>query len=463
MREFLRKVPLFANLPDEDLNTFCQGVEDLTLASGELLFEEGSPGEKAYVIKSGELEILKESNGREVLLAVRGSGDIIGEMALLEDVPRTASVRSRGETELLVVHKAQVDFLINSSPQALRSMFFTVLDRWHDTEAMLRQSEKMAQLGKLTSGVAHELNNPAAAVKRASAQLDTLIEDYGKTYGALDNLKPDANQQSLLDTLESRIQQHAEEPLNLDGLARSDREYELEEWLDEHGIDESWDYAVALVDIGYTTSELDELNTVFPVPELVAVVAWLKSSYDIRSLLFEIQEGSSRISEIVKGLKTYSYLDQAPVQTINIREGIDSTLAILRNRIKEGITVHTDYDPDLPLIEAYGSELNQVWTNIIDNAIDALDGRGIIEIRTRREGENWVIVEIGDNGPGIPKEIQGKVFDTFFTTKEPGKGTGLGLDISYKIILKHKGDIKLYSKPGVTRFEIWLPVNFEAV
>jgi signal transduction histidine kinase len=463
MREFLRKVPLFANLPDEDLNTFCQGVEDLTLASGELLFEEGSPGDKAYVIKSGELEILKESNGREVLLAVRGSGDIIGEIALLEDVPRTASVRSRGETELLVVHKAQVDFLINSSPQALRSMFFTVLDRWRDTEAMLRQSEKMAQLGKLTSGVAHELNNPAAAVKRASAQLDTLIEDYGKTYGALDKLKPDANQQSLLDTLESRIQQHAKEPLDLDGLARSDREYELEEWLDEHGIDESWDYAVALVDIGYTKSELDELNTVFPMPELVDVVAWLKSSYDVHSLLFEIQEGSSRISEIVKGLKTYSYLDQAPVQTINIREGIDSTLAILRSKIKEGITIHTDYDPDLPLIEAYGSELNQVWTNIIDNAIDALDGRGIIEIRTRREGENWVIVEIGDNGPGIPKEIQGKVFDTFFTTKEPGKGTGLGLDISYKIILKHKGDIKLYSKPGVTRFEIWLPVNFEAV
>jgi signal transduction histidine kinase len=179
--------------------------------------------------------------------------------------------------------------------------------------------------------------------------------------------------------------------------------------------------------------------------------------------LFEIQEGSSRISEIVKGLKTYSYLDQAPVQTVNIREGIDSTLAILRSKIKEGIVIHTDYDPDLPLIEAYGSELNQVWTNIIDNAIDALDGRGIIEIRTRREGENWVTVEIEDNGPGIPEEIQGKVFDTFFTTKEPGKGTGLGLDISYKIILKHKGDIKLYSKPGVTRFEIWLPVNFETV
>jgi signal transduction histidine kinase len=384
-------------------------------------------------------------------------------MALLEDVPRTASVRARGDTELLVIHKEQMDFLLNCSLEAVRSMFFTVLYRLRENEVMLRQTEKMAQLGTLTAGVAHELNNPAAAVKRAAAQMDKTVDAYGHAFAGVARLPLNPEQQAMIGELEERVHRTAMNPAQMDGLARSDRENELEEWLDEQGFEEAWDSASALVELDFSTNELESLMGQFSGELLPTVILWLKASYEVHTLLHELQEGGGRISEIVKSLKTYSYLDQAPVQTINLTEGINSTLVILRNKLREGIRVQTEYEPALPPIEAYGSELNQVWTNILDNAIDALDGQGLITIRARREGESWVIVEIEDNGPGIPAEIQGKVFDTFFTTKEPGRGTGLGLDISYKIVLKHKGDIKLTSTPGQTCFQVWLPINFDAV
>jgi predicted CoA-binding protein len=192
------------------------------------------------------------------------------------------------------------------------------------------------------------------------------------------------------------------------------------------------------------------------------VINWLSATYSVYSLLLEIGQGAERISDIVKSLKTYSYLDQAPVQAVDVHEGLDNTLVMLRSKLKEGITVRRDYATDLPKIQAYGSELNQVWTNIIDNAIDALDGEGEITLRTRRQNDDWIVVEILDNGPGIPAEIKSRIFDAFFTTKPVGKGTGLGLDISYKIVVdKHRGDIKVFSQPGKTSFQVYLPINFE--
>ena len=460
--DFLRKVPLFEDLPEADLLRICEDVEEMPLSSGEQLFAEGATGDRAYVIMEGQLEILKASSGRDVLLAVREPGEVVGEMALLEEAPRMASARARTDSVLLAIRKKQLDELLDTSSSAARAMFRVILGRLRATEGTLRQSEKMAQLGTLTAGVAHELNNPAAAVKRGADQTHDAIVQLGQAQTRLGRLDLTDAQQETLDGLAERARERATLPPDMDAIARSDREYELETWLEDRDVDNAWELAPTLVNLGYDDAELEALPEGFPAEQLPAVIGWLSATYVMHNLLAEVGQGAGRISDIVKALKSYSYLDQAPVQSVDVHEGLDNTLLILRNKLTDGITVKREYAHELPKIEAYGSELNQVWTNIIDNAADALEGQGVITIRTRPDGDS-IVVEIEDDGPGISPENQGKIFDSFFTTKAPGEGTGLGLDISYNIVVqKHRGDIKLHSEPGQTRFEVWLPVNFEA-
>ena len=462
MFNFLKKVPLFADLPKADLMHLCQEVEEVRLSPGEKLFEEGSPGDRAYVIREGQIEILKSSSGRYVLLAVREPGEVIGEIALLEETPRMAAARARTDSVLLAIHKERLDHLLSTSISAAGAMFHSILGRWRSTEALLRQSEKMAQLGTLTAGVAHELNNPAAAVKRGAEQLQVSVSQFGEAKALLGGLTLTQAQQQVLEGLTERVQEQATRPPELDVLARSDREYELESWLDERGVADAWELAPIIVNFSFDDAELATLAEHFAPDQLPAVIGWLSATYTANNLLTEIGQGAGRISEIVKALKSYSYLDQAPIQAVDVNEGLDNTLLILRNKLMSGISVRREYAPDLPEIQGYGSELNQVWTNLLDNAADALDGQGEIGIRSYVDGD-WVVVEIEDNGPGIPPEIQSRIFDSFFTTKPPGKGTGLGLDISYNIVVqKHRGDIKVTSQPGKTSFQVRLPVNFEA-
>jgi signal transduction histidine kinase len=268
-----------------------------------------------------------------------------------------------------------------------------------------------------------------------------------------------AAQRDALLSLDRLAQARAKQPAYLDALARSDREAEWEAWLDERGIENAWEVAPVLVNLGYAQDEVAALVADFSLAQFAAAIEWLHCSSTVYSVVEEISHGSSRISEIVRALKTYTYLDQAPIQTVNLHQGLDSTLIILRSKLASGVTVRREYAPDLPSIEAYGSELNQVWTNLIDNAIDAMNGKGEITLRTRRDGQ-WAIVEIEDNGPGIPPQVLPNIFDPFFTTKPPGQGTGLGLNISHNIIVqKHRGRIDVYSQPGQTRFEVRLPLH----
>jgi signal transduction histidine kinase len=326
-------------------------------------------------------------------------------------------------------------------------------------ELMLRQSEKLATLGKLSAGMAHELNNPASAVQRGAEQLRTAVAEVEQAHLNLNALHLSSPQLDLLLGLEQLARFRATQPVDLDILARSDLEAELETWLDDHSISNGWEFAPTLVNLGYSVKELAALTENFAEPQLQAVITWLNGSYTIYSLLEEMGQGAGRIAEIVKALKSYTYMDQAPIQAVDVHEGLDDTLVMLRSKLKGGINVQRHYAADLPLIQAYGSELNQVWTNIIDNATAAMQGQGEISLRTRRE-EKWVVVEIEDNGPGIPPEIQSKIFDPFFTTKPPGEGTGLGLNISHNIIVqKHKGQISVSSQPGRTCFQIKLPLD----
>jgi signal transduction histidine kinase len=326
-------------------------------------------------------------------------------------------------------------------------------------EMMLRQSEKLATLGTLAAGVAHELNNPAAAARRAADQLRDAFARLEEAHRRLDAAQIPAAGRDLLAALDGEARARAIRPDDLESLERSDREAEVEAWLEERGVAEAWELAPALAGQGLDPAALGRIADALAPDALPAVLGWASAVFPVYSLLHEIAQGTARVSEIVGALKSYSYVGQAPVQAVNLHESLDNTLVILRNKLKAGISVHRDYGGDVPPVAAYGSELNQVWTNILDNAADAMEGKGEITIRTHRQ-DGWAIVEIEDNGPGIPQEIQPKIFDPFFTTKGPGKGTGLGLSTSYAIVTrKHRGEIRAESRPGLTRFTVKLPID----
>lgn len=466
MYEFLKKIPLFAAMPEADFRRLCEIAEPVDLAAGDQLFAEGSPGKRAYVIMEGEIEIVKQSGNREVLLAIRPAGEVIGEMALLEQAPRMASVRAHTDARLLAIHHDELEKILNTSPSAARAMLTTMVARLRNTEAMLRESDKMAQLGTLSAGVAHELNNPAAAVQRGAGQLK---EALGRLEGAREGvmtLDLSPQQLELLASVQQKARESKKKHKTLGALERSDLEYELESYLERRNVDGAWEFVPTLVDLGFDVSGLETLyeglESGGAEPPLGPLLSLLAAEDSVKKLLDEVSDGASRIAEIVKALKSYTYLDQAPVQEVDVREGVENTLVILRDKLKN-IDVRREYDPQLPLIQAFGSELNQVFTNVLDNAADALDGRedARIAIRTRRE-EGTVVVEIEDNGPGIPSDIVNRVFDAFFTTKGPGEGSGLGLNISYNIVVnRHRGDLRVESEPGRTCFFIKLPISYQ--
>jgi signal transduction histidine kinase len=457
--EFLRRLPLFADLPEADLQALYQRAEPLTLASGEWLMREGEIGETLYVVLAGAIEITKRSGGQEIVLAVRGPGEVIGEMALLEQTPRTASGRAVQETRLLRIAKEAFKQMLAASPTAALAILHTINARLQSTEAMLRQSEKLASLGTLAAGLAHELNNPAAAVGRSSTQLREALETWQVLAGQVGGLTFEPQEQAALRTLQDEVSRRAAAPVQFDPLTHSDLESALQDWLESEGMDQAWEAAPSLIACGFDALTLKALTQTFARPRLPIVIRWLASSCSVYTLSGEVRLGAERIAEIVKAVKAYAYLDQAPVQLVDVHEGLENTLVILGHKLKPGIRVVRDYAPDLPSIEAYASELNQVWTNLIDNAAQAMRGQGQLTLRTCR-GDQQVVIEISDTGPGIPEVIQSRVFDPFFTTKPPGAGTGLGLHIAYtSVVHKHRGQIQLVSQPGATTFKVVLPTQ----
>ncbi|RRB02559.1 ATP-binding protein [Larkinella rosea] len=345
-----------------------------------------------------------------------------------------------------------VNFVVRGKNEALQ--------RLQEAQLQVVQSEKMATLGTLAAGVAHELNNPAAATRRASQQLRTVLSKLEQARLEVDHLDLSPDDREFMNRLEKQALNRSTKPVYVDSLQRADDEANTEEWLEDHAIENAWELAPALVSMGLCKKELSQLAPAYDETPFRAIVVWAAHLYPVYSLLHEISEGSGRISEIVVALKNYSFLGQAPIQQVNVHEGIENTLIILRSKLKAGITVHRAYCAEVLEITAYGSELNQVWTNLIDNAIGAMDSNGELTIRTRKD-KNCVAVEIEDNGPGIPAEIQSRIFDPFFTTKAPGQGTGLGLSTCYGIITeKHKGSINVQSKPGKTTFTVKLPIHY---
>jgi signal transduction histidine kinase len=455
-RALLRRVPLFEELTDEDFAWIADCGDPVELAVGDVLAREGEPGDAMFVIVTGELEVVKRSRTADVPIGVVGPGEIVGEMAMLETQPRMASVRAIAATRVVRIRGDVVLQLIRTRPSATLSMLRTVMGRLRSSEAMLREREKLAALGTLSAGLAHELNNPAAAVQRSASLLQEGLDRWSEATGALGVVVDDPADAQFLADLGTEAARHASSRPPLDPLDSSDLAWELESFLSERGVAEAGDLAPSLVAGGWDRAHLERIEAEFPGEALGRVVTWVAAGAAVRSLVDEVSTGARRISEIVKAVKEYSYMDQAPVQRVDICAGLDNTLVILRPKLKKGVTVVREYQPDLPQIEALGSELNQVWTNILDNAIDAMGGQGEIRIRASA-GDKELVVEICDNGPGMPPEVRDRIFEPFYTTKPPGSGTGLGLHISHNVVVRHGGRINVRSSSDGTCFEIILP------
>jgi signal transduction histidine kinase len=368
----------------------------------------------------------------------------------------TVGVRAVVDSRVLRFPSSQFPELIQKMPELTQRLVGLMSDRIRETTRREQQRDRLASLGKLSAGLAHELNNPASAAKRAASQLRDVLKKMRDASHELGGRDLTAAQKAEIEKLETSFVQHPEFPP--DPLAMSDLEGQIDSLLRSHGLNDMWQMAADLAHRNIKPEALESLFATLDAATARAALVRIAASVEVSSLLNEIESGTARISDLVGAIKEYTYMDQTPLQNVDIVKSLETTLIILNHKLKHGITVERDYQKIPLLVNSFGSELNQVWTNIIANAIEAMDGKGQLRIRTYRD-DNCVVVEIGDNGPGIAPDVLPHIFEPFFTTKGVGEGTGLGLDTVQRIVKKHRGDVQVSSRPGDTRFQVWLPLS----
>jgi signal transduction histidine kinase len=368
------------------------------------------------------------------------------------------TVRAVQPAWLLGLNKDHFDEMLQRIPELLPRLIGVMADRIREYSRAEQQRDKLSALGKLSAGLAHELNNPASAARRAAEGLRESMLELRQTNKLLDDDSLSCAERSALASFEENLLDQLSSKPQLDALEQSDLEQELASWLNRRNIANASHLASGLVEAGVDRAALDKLGAQYRDVVLSHILARIVSSVSSERLTREIETSTGRISELVRAIKEYTYMDQAPEQEVDVHRGIDSTLTMLKFRLKRGVDVKREYDPNRPRVFARGSELNQVWTNLIDNAIDAMGGKGELIIRTSRELD-YIVVEIIDNGPGIPAAVQPHLFEPFFTTKGVGEGTGIGLDTVYRIVRGHHGEVSFESRPGRTSFQVRLPLK----
>jgi signal transduction histidine kinase len=454
----LRKIDVFADLRDDQLQWFASSGEELRLGPGDTLLREGDPANALFVILEGEVRGRKETAGADSPGFSGSAGDVTGLLPFSRMTHFPLTVRATTPTWILRLHKDHFPEMLQRIPELLQRLVGVMADRIRAFSRAEQQRDKLSALGKLSAGLAHELNNPASAAGRAAESLREYMQELRRINKALDEASLSREERSVLASLEDNLVAQLATAPPRDVLEQSDLEEQLAAWLARRNIPNPSRLASGLVEAGVDLASLEKLGAKFREDILAQTLARVVYSVGAETLTREIEVSTGRISELVRAIKEYTYMDQAPEQEVDVHRGIESTLTMLKFRLKHGVEVTRDFAPDLPRIFAHGSELNQVWTNLIDNAIDAMGGKGEITIRTSRELD-FALVEIIDNGPGISSSVQPRIFEPFFTTKGVGEGTGMGLDTAYRIVRAHRGEISVDSKPGRTKFQVRLPLK----
>jgi signal transduction histidine kinase len=450
----LLRVPAFADLPDDQIAWFLSQAQELHLKAGETFLRQGDPADAMFVLLDGQFQVRGDLGGETILLSMK-PGDVTGLLPYSRMKQFVVNGRAITDARALRFPSASFPHLVQRMPELTQRLVGLMSDRIRETTRIEQQRDRLAALGKLSAGLAHELNNPASAAKRATSQLRDILKKIKDASHELGRRELTAEQKSEIEKLEVSLTQRNELPP--DALTITSLEDQIDSLLRSHGQNDLWQLAADLARRNVNPEILESLFASLPADTARAALVRIAASVEVANLLNEIESSTSRISDLVRAIKEYTFMDQSPVQNVDIVKSLETTLTILNHKLKHGVVVQRDYQRVPLLVNSFGSELNQVWTNIIDNAIDAMAGKGELRVRTYRD-DNCVVVEIGDNGPGISPEVKPHIFEPFFTTKGVGQGTGLGLDTVQRIVKKHRGNIQVNSKPGDTRFQVWLPL-----
>ena len=450
----LLRVNAFAGLPGDQIGWFLSRSQELHVQAGDIYARQGDPADAMFVLLDGEFQWRGEIGGETIMITVKG-GEVSGVLPFSRMKTFTLTARALTEGRVLRFPASLFPELVQRMPELTTRLVGMMSDRIRETTRIEQQVDRLAALGKLSAGLAHELNNPASAAKRATSQLRATLKRIRDASMELGRRELTAAQRAEIEKLEASIAQNDAPPPN--PLDASEMEDRIDSLLRSHGQNDMWQLAADLAQKNVQPAVLDQLFEALGNDTARAALVRIGASVEIFALLNEIESSTARISELVAAIKEYTFMDQSPVQNVDIVKTLETTLTILNHKLKRGVAVQRDYEKIPLLVNSFGSELNQVWTNLIDNAIDAMGGKGELRVHTYRQ-DNCVVVEIGDNGPGIPADIQPRIFEPFFTTKGVGQGTGLGLDTVQRIVKKHRGTIQVQSKPGDTRFQIWLPM-----
>ena len=454
----LRDAPVLEGLPDAELDRLAAAGREIRLAAGEFLFRQGDPATLFHVVLEGRLETTREVGGEQVLMLAHGPGGFLGAMALLTETSYRGTTFAVVDTVLFEVDGEELRRLAFAHPPLLRRFLPAFESVSHAVKGIERDREKLLAVGQLAAGLAHELNNPVAAAARVPATLREAEEARTVAFAELAGLGTPAEGLAALVALGAQASAVAELE-HLDPLAESDREDALADALRARGVAGAAGLAAALTEARLGPEWVDRVAATVGEEGLGPGLRHLAATAGARVVTDELETAATRIADLVGAVRDYTYLDQGERQAVDVHEGLEATLAVIDQRLRDsGVAVVRELAPDLPAVEASGSELNQVWTNLLANAIDALGGTGRITVRTRRQGPR-VCVEIADDGPGIPDAVRDRIFDPFFTTKPVGEGTGLGLDIAQRIVVRNHGEIRVEARPGETCFQVLLPAG----
>ena len=454
----LRPLSLFGGLSDDQLDELLAGGAEVPIEPGVVLFTEGEHADFWWVLVDGSIELVKHV-GREDTVVARMDvpGRWAGGFRAWDDQGvYLATGRGKVPGRVLRVPATTLRSLSDAWFPLGGHLIEGVYRTARSIESTARQRGALVTLGTLAAGLAHEINNPASAATRAAAELDTACKELLSSLGRLADAEITARQFAGLDALRREVAAPVGVP---DPLVLAAREQALSAWMGRHRVDEDWLLAPPLAAAGIDVAWCERASAVLEGSALEPALRWVASTFSAATLLGEVQESTRRISELVSAVRSYSQMDRASRQRIDVTEGLESTLVMLGHKLRETITVVREYAVDVPMIEAYPGELNQVWTNLVDNAVDAMDGGGTLRLVTRHEGDA-VVVEVVDSGAGMTPAVAARAFEAFYTTKDVDAGTGLGLDIARRIVVeRHHGEITIDSRPGGTTMRVRLPVT----